>query len=177
MPRIRFNLNQDKAVETLVYLASRQPGIDFFHLAKVIYFAEKAHLNEYGRPILGDAYMAMEHGPVPSYVYDVLKLNPFLPGDALEEASTALEINHGTVIARRAPREDVFSRTDRECLDWSLGKFGRLPFRVLWDLGHAEEAWSAAQRNGQLDYVLMIEPKNRERLVEELSELGPDIAL
>ena len=39
----------------------------------VLLFADKKHLERYGRFITGDTYSAMENGPVPSFAYDVVK--------------------------------------------------------------------------------------------------------
>ena len=39
--KISFKMDEDKAIEALVWLAHKQPGIDAFHVAKVLYFADK----------------------------------------------------------------------------------------------------------------------------------------
>jgi hypothetical protein len=39
-------------------------------VSKVLYFADKEHLEKYGRFICGDSCYAMKHGPVPSQIYD-----------------------------------------------------------------------------------------------------------
>ena len=70
---IRFEMNEDKAIEVLTWLANEQPGIGAFHVSKVLYYADKEHLNRYGRPVLGDTYIRMEFGPVPSKTYDLIK--------------------------------------------------------------------------------------------------------
>ena len=70
---IQFRTNRKKAVEALVFLAENQPRIDVFHVCKVIYFADREHLRKFGRPVLGDNYFAMDDGPVPSFILDVLR--------------------------------------------------------------------------------------------------------
>ena len=42
-------------------------------LCKILYFADQRHLSLYGRSITGDTYIAMQYGPVPSNVDDILK--------------------------------------------------------------------------------------------------------
>jgi len=37
---------------------------DFHKIFKIIYFADRQHLADWGRPITGDTYIAMEAGPV-----------------------------------------------------------------------------------------------------------------
>ena len=70
---IRFEMNENKVIEVLSWLANEQPGIGAFHVSKVLYYADKEHLNLYGRPVLGDTYIRMEFGPVPSKTYDLIK--------------------------------------------------------------------------------------------------------
>jgi hypothetical protein len=47
--------------------------VDFHTVLKVLFFADVNHLNNYGRPIVGDDYVALPHGPVPQTTYDILK--------------------------------------------------------------------------------------------------------
>jgi uncharacterized phage-associated protein len=64
----RFAIDEAKALEALVLVAKAWPGITPFFVAKVFFLAEKWHLNRFGRPIIGDTYVAMQNGPVPSAV-------------------------------------------------------------------------------------------------------------
>ena len=67
-------LTRKKAVNVMLYLARKAGGsIDFSKLVKLVYFADKKHLHEWGRTITGDKYVKMEHGVTPSATYDMLK--------------------------------------------------------------------------------------------------------
>ncbi len=87
---IRFRFNAKKAVEVILWFAERRPGISFHTLLKLLFYADKRHLNRYGRPITGDDYIAMQYGPVASTTYDMLKGAPL----ALEylEGETPFEV-------------------------------------------------------------------------------------
>src|SRR5436190_235803 len=89
---IRFNFDESKVLETLVYLARVWPGITPFYLSKILFFADRDHLFAFGRPVTGDAYVAMAHGPVPSRVYDIVKGNLDFFGDP-EAINEALKID------------------------------------------------------------------------------------
>ena len=52
--RIRFTFNPEKALEALVWVARQWSDISFYYMVKVLYYADKEHLNRFGRPILGD---------------------------------------------------------------------------------------------------------------------------
>jgi len=42
-------------------------------LSKLLYFVDKEHLLSYGRTVIGDRYIKMEFGPVPSSGYNLMK--------------------------------------------------------------------------------------------------------
>jgi uncharacterized phage-associated protein len=179
---IRFTMNEDKAIEAIVWVASQCPGIDFYHVAKVLYFADKEHLSRYARPVLGDTYIKMPHGPVPSFVYDLLKRNEFLPGDTLAAISDAVKLDptpYPAVHAARAPRLDVFSRSDLETLRWALDVYGRRSVSELRELTHQERAWCDAPMNGEMRYEDIIDERtpDREKLLAHLAENAERIVL
>jgi hypothetical protein len=62
---IRFQFNESKAIEALVLVAQRWPGIIPFFLTKVLFFSDRDQLRKYGRPVIGDINIAMDNGPVP----------------------------------------------------------------------------------------------------------------
>ena len=178
---IRFNLNEEKAIEALVWLANEKPGISFYYIVKVLFFADKIHLNKYGRPILGDQYVAMPHGPVPSTVYDMLGLDKFLDQDLIKmvEESLVIDGRNVTSIPGRKPKLEVFSKSDIECLRESLRVYGAMLFRTLKEVTHQEPAYIAAPPNGPMDYLDMIDPNNphREQIEANLKELSKHLSL
>ncbi len=178
---IGFRLNHKKAVEAITYVANKQPGLDFYRIVKVFYFADKDHLIRFGRPILGDVYIKMVHGPVPSLVYDLLKASDFLPSDLLEVISVAIEVKHERypkVYPLRTADMSVFSRTDIRCLDEALETYGKMPWQELWDLAHSERAWIEASANGEMDYARILdgETPERSRLLSDLVETSRNLA-
>jgi uncharacterized phage-associated protein len=69
---IRFNFDESKTLEALVYVARAWDAITPFYLSKVLFFADRNHLRAYGRPITGDSYIAMVDGPVPSRSFSAI---------------------------------------------------------------------------------------------------------
>src|SRR5690606_9928660 len=78
MQTIRFRTNPEKALEVILWFASKREGIDFHSILKLLFFADKYHLNGYGRPIVGDQYKALPYGPVAQTTYDILKREPLV---------------------------------------------------------------------------------------------------
>lgn len=154
MTSMEFALDKEKVVEALVYIASRAPGIGRFHVAKILYFAERFHLRKYGRPIVGDRYIAMENGPVPSFGYDILKGNispdekAFVEGALVEEKP----FKHPAYKAGREPDLSYFSVSDKECLDEAVAHCIKRSFGSISDETHKHLAWEKADLNGPMSY-------------------------
>jgi uncharacterized phage-associated protein len=171
---LRFQFDEKKGVEALTYIASKWPAVTAFFAAKVLFFAEKQHLNRYARPIVGDTFIAMPNGPVPSTLYDFIKGRLDQAGDP-EAIMAALLIErdpYPRVAAQRAPDLDVLSPSDLECLDEAIAFCRQRGFGALSNLTHQERAWLDAPANGPMDYGLMIEGENRDMIFSEAQEFA-----
>lgn len=173
--RIAYRINYDKAVEVIIWLADQKPDIDIYHVAKVLFYADKMHINRYARPILGDTYISMDYGPVPSGVRDLITKNSWLNPDYLQIIEDSLKIEQSPyprLTALRKPNMDFFSGTDIECLQESLGKYGNKSFDELKNLTHAERYWFETDITQPINYVLMVDEDNpnRDEIIEEMSQ-------
>lgn len=170
---IRFNMNEEKAIAVLAWLANKQPGIDAFYVSKVLYFADKEHLNRFGRPILGDQYIRMEFGPVPSQTYDLIKKTS-ANKIALKKLREYVEVRRGEyryLLPLQPPNMDLFSKTDIECLTNALNKCSTHAFGKLSDLTHTHAAWKKAPKNRPMNYEDMLEPSpKRKKIIQNLKE-------
>lgn len=173
---IRFQFNERKGVEALTYIARAWPQITAFYASKVLFFAEKYHINRYARPIVADTFIAMPNGPVPSTIYDFIKGQWAQAGDP-EAIDAALEIrrdHYPQVVARRDADTSVLSESDIECLDEAVAFCRVRGFGLLSSLTHQDRAWSEAPANGPMSYELMIDADNphREQVLEEAREFA-----
>lgn len=178
--KVKYRFNWNKAVEAVVWLSANKPGIDIYHIAKVLFFAEKMHINLYARPIIGDTYIRMEHGPVPSSVLNLAKRNEFVHPDLLEAMKQSVEIDYpDSFRAKREPETNLFSQTDIECLNESLKQYGDASFDDLWSLTHEEDCWLKADPNQPIDYLLMVDDDNplKEDIIREMHETSMYLAL
>src|SRR4051794_4423119 len=74
--RARYVPSVGKALEVILWFASRRPGIDIYHIVKGAFYADKEHVAGYGRPIIGDDYRAAPFGPLPQVIYALLRRQP-----------------------------------------------------------------------------------------------------
>jgi uncharacterized phage-associated protein len=160
----RFQFNFDKALEAILYIAPRIREPTFLTVSKILYLADLAHLREYGRFILGDCYIAMEYGPVPSATNNIMRA---ARGEKQYEASrdtilSAFEVAHGREIhPYREARQSVFSKSDLECLDKVIQQHGDTPPGRLADMTH-DKAWKATNEGQEipLDAIIKMFPDN-----------------
>lgn len=70
-----FRLDKQRATEAAGVLLRCAPNQQMtrLRLLKLMYIADRESLKEKGRPITGDRICAMDHGPVLSGVYDMIK--------------------------------------------------------------------------------------------------------
>jgi len=175
--RIKFHFDADKAVEIILYIATRVDAPGFHRISKILYFADREHLARYGRFVCGDSYVAMKHGPVPSGTYDVLK---YVRGDAgltctVPHAQESFRVDDGkVVIPFRNANLELLSESERECLDLAIAKYGKLPFTKLTELSH-DGAWDSADENEfiEVEQIVATLP-DAQQLLEHLTNPHPD---
>lgn len=182
--RAWYNVNSRKALETIVWFANRQNPIDFYHVLKILFYADKKHLNEHGRPILGDTYDALPHGPVARTVYALLKRDDALEAQFLEDDRNPYEDEAFTVSNRywisplRSPDLTCFSDSDIDALEWAFNEYGGKTFAELEEETHKERAWrNARERGDAIDYKDMLDGGDNERTRKALQlALGAPMA-
>jgi len=175
MGSIKYHMNYRKAIEVIVWLGNKKPGIDIYHIAKVLFYADKLHVNKYARPIIGDTYKNMDYGPVPSGVRDLITGDEWLNPNDLELIQESIIIDksrYPSIISLRAPNLNYFSGTDIECLEESLKKYGDMTFDELKNLTHDERCYLATEERGTIDYSLMVDEENpnRDEILKNMAE-------
>lgn len=175
--RIRFGFDPQKAIEVILYIANNLQIPDFHKISKVLYFADKSHLERYGRLICGDSYIAMKHGPVPSGVYDILKT---VRGDGLWSDVICEKLDMESfsvhekkrVVPSRGANTDLLSESDIECLSEAIGKYGTLEFSELTEASH-DNAWKSVDQNDVIDIEEIVATlSHSDELLEHLREKG-----
>lgn len=145
----------DKAVHSLLYALQQLGGKSDMHkLCKILYFADQRHLALYGRSITGDTYIAMQYGPVPSNVDDILKA---VRGDSFFASSVEAQPmkqyftfdNRFMVRGLLDPDMDELSATDAKCLSYAIELCRNKSFTELTEYSHGL-AWSNTRRDREM---------------------------
>lgn len=141
------NFDKHKLTEIVLYILNKTKGLDYYHVFKIIYFANMAHLAKYGFPMVSDEFCALKDGPVPSILYNCIKNDTYCD----KELQSILDdsVQNGTddayymLEAKRKANEDYFSKADIEVLDESISENASLSYGDLRAKSHGEE-WKRA---------------------------------
>lgn len=140
----------ESALNSLLFILEQLGGKSDMHkLCKILYFADQRHLSKYGRSITGDTYIAMQYGPVPSNVDDILKAvrgDSFFSKYAEKLKDKFVFENRFIVKALVLPDMDELSASDVECLTYAIDLCRDKSFDSLTELSHGM-AWTNTARD------------------------------
>ncbi|NEI75525.1 DUF4065 domain-containing protein [Rhizobium leguminosarum] len=165
-PIILMKPNEPRILEAVTFLVGEADRLrkqaSQYDIVKSIFLADRRHLNEYGRPITFDRYFAMEHGPVPSNVYDLLKSDPV----ARQLPWTKIQTGPKTYSYKDAQREfdeSVLAESDCEALAESFVTVKSLGFQQIRKLTHEDPAYVDAweddsdKKSFDISYVMLFD--------------------
>jgi uncharacterized phage-associated protein len=156
LARLSFNFEPKKLGSSLAVFAKTVNDLTKLKAAKLLYFADKMHLLQYGRPITGDKYYCLDYGPVPTVSLNIMSdmISPFtvtLKGKRLEHPmrSTVEEYvtvgnksaRHPRIIARKDSEIDSLTSAEQKVLTYISQKYGQLSSSRLIELTHKERPW------------------------------------
>jgi len=169
---VRFNTA--KALEAIVLIAGKLRAAnlesDLHSVSKLMYWADKWHLEKFGTTVCGDHYIAMKNGPVPSNMYDMMK---FVRGDGKflfpKEVAKSFEVkNEYEIHALREPNLSKLSESEIAALDHAIQTYGGLSFDERTKASH-DAAWKSADRNDEIALVEIVKLlPNGEQVLEYL---------
>lgn len=160
---LQFKFDKEKCTSVLSYITQNLENADYLRVFKVLYFAEQKHLARFGRPIVGDNYIAMKHGPVPSNIYNELGKIENGIGKMIDNLmknnvsfSDYFEVkknNNGkSIFLKINPDLDAISESEFICLNESLKENKKLSFNDLSNKSH-DKAWEKANVNDEMDIL------------------------
>lgn len=144
------SFDKQRLTEIVLYILNKTNGLDYYHVFKVIYFANVAHLAKYGFRMTTDDFCALPDGPVPSILYDCIKDDVHC--DKELEAMIENSVEKGNddayymLTAKRPANMDYLSKVDVEEIDKSIAENAYLPYGELRSKSHGAE-WHRAYFN------------------------------
>lgn len=171
----------DKAIAAIGYLVE-QTHESMYSLLKMMYLADKLHLQRVGRFIAGERYSAMGQGPVPSNTYALFQ---YLRGDNTQREFEAAaryfdyrpEEDH-SVSLRERPDYDELSVSELKCLATVVDTYrtyGKWGVRKLSHDDAWKETWATVffSKSKPMDILSIARQFEDEALMRHLADPFP----
>lgn len=143
------NFDSKKLTELVLYILCKTGGIDYYHVFKILYFAEMKHLAKWGSGIVPDEFRALKYGPVPSHLYDAVKEMGYPRMKLSEELSEAVqsagEDAPNVLLPKRQANLKFLSKSEIDVLDQSISEHESMTFGQLMRKSH-DAAWDEANK-------------------------------
>lgn len=186
---VQFNLDYQKLIACLTYFAQHCPDLTKLKAVKLLYFLDKNHLLKYGRPVLGDNYVRMGYGPVPSMTLDIINeiidVNQskirMLDSENKEYFDQYLKIKpskYPVLSAVNDPDMTILSKTEIEALNETVKLYGRYAASTLVNKSHDDATCKKTELNHYIDYKLFFEneKKTDPHAMEYFKNLEEDVS-
>lgn len=166
---IRFKFDLDKLIASIAFFASKKiDDLSKLKVCKLLYYADKAHLIKYGRPVIGDIYYHLDNGPVPSKSLDIMnevinRDEVYLKSSAMsnqEKFNEFLRVHkaplsrHPVFQLKKNPNFESLSESEIEVLNSTFHQYGSFTSGQLIDHTHQEAPWRESPPNSEIDYRL-----------------------
>lgn len=144
MTQSAFPYCHKKTTQALNFFAEKAGGkVNKLKALKLIFFADRNHFREHGRPILGDSYVAMKYGPVASGAKNIAEHSPFANASHIKYANRFIKPEDEFFIRSvKEVDQDELSESDIDSLSWSWKVFGKMKKYDLAELTHEYPEWS-----------------------------------
>jgi len=139
-----------KAVILYIINNTNDDKCDVYHIVKTAYYAQQLHFSEYATPLFMDEFHALKFGPVPSKIYDILRVargdvrsKDFLHDERLVEIASSINFSDEYYSSKEDPDMSYLSKSNVECLDMAIEKVSQMTFESIVSDTHGEE-WKRA---------------------------------
>jgi len=122
-----------KQINTILFFANKmeENTIDRLKLVKLIWLADRIHLNKHGRTITKDTYYALPHGPIASQTLN-------LSNKSKENFYT---IDKQNITAIKEFDANYFSKSDLEILEFVWDNYKEMSSTELRNFSHNFPEW------------------------------------
>ena len=154
---VQFKFDFDKVKEGLLFFAHKKvPGLSKGKVCKLFFLADKLHLVRFGRPVTGDTYYALEHGPVPTNVKDIFDIfDSTQSDDRSRELGNLFDLDRRFTYHQLIPKiefaQESLSDSDIAALEQTIHRYGDMNFLQLRAVTHEtiayRKAWEADSRH------------------------------
>lgn len=157
--------NIKKVANAIIYFIDSQvQNISKTKVMKLLFFADKIHLERYGKPIFYDDYIALQYGPIPSLTLNIINsinepekedfkslIKEFLEYVRLNEQYDEDMITT-TFEKKKEFNQKLFSQSEIEILNEISQKYKNYTAKKLSKLTHTLPEYKKHFPNGKIKY-------------------------
>lgn len=139
-----------KAALLYIIKKSEANRCDVYGIVKTAFYAQQIHLAKSGSPLFNDEICALPFGPVPSSMYDILKMArgdegemAFHENDGLRDVSDSIGWKDERYFAKEDPDMDFLSESDIQSLEEAIARVSKMSFDDIYTDTHGNE-WERA---------------------------------
>ena len=168
---------EDKTTQAAACLLRLANGrLNHMKLIKLLYFAERAALLKWGRPITFDWYVSMPHGPVLSFTLDKINDSAPLDGSSYWHKYISERIKNEVELIGEAPK-DQLSQAEEELLKKVWQEFGHMDEWQLRNYSHTLPEWQdpeGSSRPIEIRHIFLSEGHSEDDVKDVLETLGAE---
>ena len=135
-----------KAVVLYIIQNSSPDRRDVYSIVKTAFYAQQIQFAKSGVPLFKDDICALPFGPVPSDIYDLLKIargdqsvKEFHEKDGLAEVASSISFDSECFSSKENPDLDYLSSSDIEAIDMAIHKVAEMTFDEIKNATHSQE--------------------------------------
>ncbi len=138
---MRLRFKEAKTIQAAARLLElRGDRMSYLKLIKLLYIIDREALLRWGRPVTGDRYVSMDHGPVLSQTLNLITEEP-RPGEHTFWASHISSPEQFEVRLNRPAAMDELSEAELQLIHEVFAKYGHMKRWDLVDLVHQFPEW------------------------------------
>ena len=163
-------------VKAMILFFAHNTDTKFFgktKLMKLFYFADFGYVKKHGVPITFDKYKHLEHGPIPSTIYNLISTAYSDPEESL--LSDIIEFKDINKMHKIIPRKEftnkyrkMFSISELKLMSEVCQRFGGSNKREIESVSHAEYPWMSTKILEDIPYKLATKDKDSEVSEDEI---------
>lgn len=168
--RMKF-YNIKKIAHSIIYFLDHDvQNLGITKLMKLCFYSDKYHLEKYGKPIFKHTYTKLERGPVPTWLYSIIRTS--ISGQADYDFEEEVNIFNQLIEVYPSGYKEMylfkkkvdfdkkyFSKSQIEILDQVISEFKSCKADYISEKSHETRAWKSVNMNETIGYDLMVDNK------------------
>jgi len=165
------NYDVKKIANALIFfIDSDVKRLGITKLMKLFFYTDKYHLEAYGKPIFNHTYQKLPKGPVPTWLYSIIRtaisgssdydfeyeVDVFNQYIEVEEIDTG-NYRHINFLKKQEFDSNFFSKSQLKILQKVADEFKFITAKSISEQSHQTRAWQSAKDNEIISYASMVE--------------------